>query len=316
MRISAITYAVRRPNKKVIILKVFIILLLITFIVSMGLSFYVGWSLTHPSQKVSSFDFTKLSIPQYKDAAFTDNRNTVELKGRYFKATNSDKTIILAHGFTSNSFQFDEKTIDMIKSFIEKGYSMLIFDFRASGSSGGKTSTVGYYEQNDLLGAINFVKKEGSKHIVLLGVSMGASTSIITASRSKDVDAVIADTPFSNLQSYLIDGLPKWSPLPAILNQPTLLAARLFSGVDVSKVDPLKSLKDLSPRPLLLIHSVNDPTIPITNSRDLYASYSKLVGDKTELWETDVNKHVGSYSAHPNEYMTKVFEFLDKTIQK
>lgn len=316
MRISGITYVVRRPNKKVIILKVFIILLLITFIVSMGLSFYVGWSLTHPSRKVNSFDFTKLSTPQYKEAAFTDIKNTVALKGWYFEAVNSDKTIILAHGYTSNSFQFDEKAIDMIKSFIDNGYNMLTFDFRASGLSGGKTSTVGYYEQNDLLGAINYVKQQGSKHIVLLGVSMGASTSIITASKSKDVDAVIADTPFSNLKSYLNEGLPKWSHIPAILNQPTLLAARLFSGVDVSKVDSLKALKDLSPRPLLLIHSANDPTISISNSRELYSSYSKIAGDKTELWETDVNKHVGSYSAHPEEYMTKVFEFLDKTFPR
>ena len=50
---------------------------------------------------------------------------------------------------------------------------------------------------------------------MLLGFSMGASTAILAAAESQDVDAVIADSPFSDLTSYLDENLSVWSNLPS-----------------------------------------------------------------------------------------------------
>ena len=312
MRISGITYVPPRRNKSGKVIKFFFAFIFFAFIVCIGLSAYVGWSLTHPTKDTDKSFLENLSIPKYKEVEFKDTKKAVTLKGWYFQTNANEKTIILAHGYTSNRFQYNEKIVDLVKSFLDKNYNILIFDFRCSGFSGGSSSTVGYNEKYDILGAIDYVKSQGSKHIVLLGVSMGASTSILAASESKDVDAVISDTAFTNLQDFLNEGLSKFSPLPAIFNQPTILATRLFTGIDPAKVDALEALKNLTPRPVLFIHSVNDPTIPFANSKALYTAYTKIAGEKAELWQTDGKEHADSYKAYPKEYLSKVFAFLDK----
>jgi len=68
-----------------------------------------------------------------------------------------------------------------------------------------------------LLGAVDYVKSkpELNQEIVLMGFSMGASTSILAAAREPAVSAVIADSPFADLKNYLNDKLSVWTELPS-----------------------------------------------------------------------------------------------------
>lgn len=45
MRISGVTYAVRRRSKKIIILKVIIALILLSIAITFSLSFFLGWQI-------------------------------------------------------------------------------------------------------------------------------------------------------------------------------------------------------------------------------------------------------------------------------
>jgi uncharacterized protein len=290
----------------------FITLIILAVIGVLGVSSYVGWQLTHPARKALAVPTMKPN--KYSDVEFMDIKNAVTLKGWYFKTPGSDKTVILAHGFRQNRLQFDDKTYNMINSLQQKGYSVLAFDFRDCGDSGGSFTSVGLFEKDDLIGAVDYVKKaQGAKHVVLLGFSMGASTSIIAGAECKDVDAVIADSPFADLKTYLEENLPVWSNLPAVpFTLTTLFATRLETGVDTSKVSPKKEIVNLAPRPLLLIQSKDDDKIPVSNSEELYSIYKKAAGSSAEFWETSKVGHVGSYDGYPVEYMNTVFTFLDK----
>src|SRR5690625_5772218 len=72
-------------------------------------------------------------------------------------------------------------------------------------------ATVGAKEQLDLLGVIDWVDENYEEPIGLLGISMGASTSLLAAAQTDDVIGVVADSPFSDLQEYLKVNLPVWS---------------------------------------------------------------------------------------------------------
>src|SRR5699024_7311604 len=90
----------------------------------------------------------------------------------------------------------------MADDLLEKGYRIVMFDFRYAGDSDGEMATVGAKEQLDLLGVIDWADENYEEPIGLLGISMGASTSLLAAAQTDDVIGVVADSPFSDLQEY------------------------------------------------------------------------------------------------------------------
>jgi dipeptidyl aminopeptidase/acylaminoacyl peptidase len=309
--ISGISVVTRKSHRKwkIIIMSLLIIVLLL--IIAVGIiSAVVGWKLIHPEREEIP-KFSSNVVIEYKDVEFKDIKDTINLKGWYFKAKDSDKTVVMAHGYGENRLQFNEKTFDMVKKFQEKGYNMLLFDFRNSGMSGGDKTTIGIYEKDDLLGAVNFVKSQGSKHIVLLGYSMGAAASITAAAESQDVNAVIADSSFADLETYLNDNMSKWSGLPSFpFNNTILFALKIMAGVEPKDISPIKDIEKIAPRPVMLIHGTDDRDIPYKNSEELKEAYLSTGGRKVTLWEVPGARHVQSYEVNPTEYMDRVFDFL------
>lgn len=310
MKIDLVYYSTRRTNKTKKRVLIIAVILVIASILSIPIiSAYVGWDLLHPKRLPVSNVPSNL-LPNCTVVTFQDSNKTLDLNGWYFRTPNNAKTIILAHGYEKNRLQFGDQTFELITSLVSKGYNVLSFDFRNSGLSQGNVTSVGYYEKYDLLGAIQYVKSQSSDCILLMGFSMGASTSILAAAENNDVEAVIADSPFSDLSQYLTENLPIWSGLPAqIFNIPIIYFAKRISGFDPVKVSPIRIVSKIAPRPILFIHSKNDKTIPIKNSEDLF----KLAGVNSELWETNEADHVKSYTTNPQNYLDKVLRFLDKS---
>ncbi len=128
----------------------------------------------------------------YENVSFTSERDGIPLIGWSIPAaTSNGLTVIVAHGYKNNRLQDNVPVMSLIEKLSSKGYNFYMFDFRNSGESGGDQTTVGEYEQLDLLAAIRYVKEHRSDKIVLLGYSMGAATSLLAATQSPDVAAVI-----------------------------------------------------------------------------------------------------------------------------
>ena len=307
MRISGVSYAHRKTHKTRTIIMAIIILVLLASIALIGVSTYTGWMLTHPERKALPV-FSSNIVPEYKNISFKDIKDEITLKGWFFEVKGSNKTLIIAHGYRQNRLPHGENSFPLIKFLLNQGYNVLTFDFRNCGESEGKVTTVGIYEKNDLLGAIKYAKKLGSKQIVLLGFSMGASTSIVAAAESEDVDAVIADSPFSDLEDYLDANLSVWSKLPSFpFNQTTYLSMKVLEGIKPKEFSPRAVIKDIAPRSVFLIHSKDDTLIPIYNSQELLTAG----GSNVKLWETEGVDHIESYTKLTEDYFQKVGEFLN-----
>lgn len=322
MRISGITYVPRKTRKARSVRNFFMVIFILALAAAVtitAISAYVGWNLTHPSKKPVA-SFSSNIVPEFTNVDFPDINNNLRLKGWFFPKKGSVKTIILAHGYKQNRLQFGEKTLDMIKSFLDKGYNVLAFDFRNCGISDGNLTSVGVYEKDDLLGAVKYVRAAGSKHVVLMGFSMGASASLVAAGdidKSQGVDAVIADSPFADLKEYIAESLQVWTPLPRIpFNFTVPLTIRAITGINPNEASPREVIRNFAPKPVLLIHSTDDKAIPVENSRELYSVYSKAAKGKAVYWETSGAGHVEAYEANPGIYMEKVFEFLDKVFEQ
>lgn len=292
--------------------KIYVIALIMVLVVLpvsgvLGVSGYVGWNLTHPVHQLLDSDPGQMGLP-YKDVVFSSRGDGVQLKGWLVTAAASHKTVIMAHGYRKNRLQDDVPVMPIVTSLQQQGWNVLLFDFRNSGESGGELTSVGQYEVQDLLGAVDFVKSQPDlgQQIVLYGFSMGAATSLLAGAREPAVAAVIADSPFADLKTYLQKNLSVWTELPSIpFNQAFFLVVPSLTGLRAETVSPIAEIPKFAGRPVLLIHGQADIDIPISNSEMLQAAYPQA-----QLLRIPGATHVKNYATDPEIYGTVVSAFL------
>jgi pimeloyl-ACP methyl ester carboxylesterase len=249
------------------------------------------------------------------EVQFRDSQDKLTLDGWLFRAQSPDHYIILSHGYGGNRMVFGDDTLNFIRQAIEKDYNVLTFDFRASGTSEGEYSTIGYNEKYDLLGAIDFAKNNGAKHIALLGFSMGGATSILAAAENPGIiDAVISDSSFHNLRSYLFTNLSTWSNLPTFPFSFFIVPlSSLLSRADVSEVNPAKVLPKIPADKVMLIHSKSDTRVNYLESEKLL----RATDSSALYWliiEDNGPDHSQIIKKYPTEYTRRVFDFIDQKI--
>lgn len=262
----------------------------------------------HPIRKPVSAKSLNKELA-FEDVIFLSRDQSVELKGWFFPAVGHAKmTIIFAHGYRSNRMQKDGYVLNLVKELVNYGYNALLFDFRNCGESGGSLTTIGLDEQDDLLGAIDYCKQHVRHPIGLIGYSMGAATSLLAAAKSDDVCGLVADSPFQNLNGYLLNNLSVWSKLPKYPFSPLMVwIIRNIMRKDPRMVNPADSLHRIYPRPVLFIHGDQDEAIPCSNSESMW----RLFPETFNFWKVKGAKHIQSYPLYPQEYTDKVIEFFD-----
>ncbi len=249
----------------------------------------------------------------FDQVAFRDiyikSRDDLLLHG-YYVENNSDKTIILIHGYNSNAYRKGP----VAKVLFEHGFNILSPDLRAHGKSQGEMIGMGWDDHYDLLGWIelaNALKPDGQ--IFLLGVSMGAAT-ILNATGEQlpdNVKAAIADCSYTTpweLYQFQFKNLYHTPP------RPLLDFVNMFNTIE-NKNDfrhgPIDMVKR-SVTPTLFIHGIDDPFIPARMSKELYEACKS----EKELLLVEKGQHGRSYLAEPEKYFNTIFDFIERHSQK
>ncbi len=247
-----------------------IVLVILLFIACLSLSVYVGLSLTKIDRKPITETPADYGM-SYQDEQFLSEDGKTKLKGWTIEPEGEAKaTIIMAHGYSGNRQEIASGFLPLSHDLTQEGYRIVTFDFRNSGESDGTMTTVGVKEQLDLLGVIKSVKQETSEPIILYGISMGGATSLLAGSQSNDVQAVIADSPFSDLTTYLRENLPVWTNLPSFPFTPLILGTvPLITDLNPSDASPIEAVQNKKDMPIFFIHGDGDQTIPYTESEKM-----------------------------------------------
>lgn len=231
----------------------------------------------------------------------------LQLKGWFIPHLKAKGTIILCHGFGTNKSDL----IGFVPFLHENGYNVFMFDFRAHGDSPGYCS-LGYYEVNDLLGAIDCLKNipgVDMGRMGAIGVSMGAAVVFMTAPKTPYLKAVVGDSSILSFErtvtrfAKLFYNLPKF-PLVYI----TIKAVELRLGFKAGEADPGDYIGKISPRAVFIIHGANDVRILVKDAKLLY----EKANQPKQIWIVPEADHLESHGLQQIEYEKRIIDFFDK----
>lgn len=213
-------------------------------------------------------------------------------------------TIILVHGLSGSS----SSMIYHAAALATFGYSVLIFDLRAHGSSHGDVCTGGVEEANDVLGAVDYLLSREDvdpNKIGALGISLGASCVLRGAVDCPNMRAIVLEgLGAMSLQDH---GNPPMNLKRRIIEPLNRLAYWLYDfAAGVSKPESNTSLLKRFGRPVLLI------TTGTGFEHKIGRVYQRVLGEAITLWEIPQARHAAGYFHDVKAYQEKVVQFFEK----
>jgi uncharacterized protein len=235
-----------------------------------------------------------------------ESRDHEKLTGWWIPAQNAAGTIVMCHGQDGSMDGDTKQMVPLHKA----GYNVLMFDFRAHGRSEGDCVTMGMYEKEDLLGALDYLSEQKKvEKVGVIGFSMGAAVALITAALSERICAVVADSSFGRLKWTLTawgvqHGVP--APIAQQFAAWVLVIASIRTEGRIDQTDPVRWTVHIGPRPILFIYGEEDCLVSM-QAVDRMAS---LAAGPVEIWIADDAGHREAYKKNPDEYNTRVIDWF------
>lgn len=250
---------------------------------------------------------------QYEDVEFASRGGDVNLSGWYIPGEDEGPVIIFVHGI--GSVRSGAEAVDLAARLVDRGFGVLMFDLRGHGKSGGEFISGGYFERQDVLGAFDFVLRQGipSERIGFIGFSMGAGTTILAAAEEPDICALVVDSPYADISDLIAQEtarktvFPEW--LAPVFLPGVKLIAKIQYDIDIGVLVPEEAVKIL-PYPIMIIHGTNDTRISLEHGKRVYdAAHPASV-----MWVVPGVDHVQSFAEHPEEYVERVADYFDEQL--
>jgi len=197
---------------------------------------------------------------------FDSNKNRIA--GIISNPNNNKKSIvILCHGFGSS--KNSSTNIELQRLLNKKNISTFRFDFYGHGESEGKFEDITILKStDDTLNAIKLLKEKGYSKIFLVGSSFGGMTALITASKTKDLAALVLKSPLSDFiekekEQKSKEELEDWKNKGFIMYNLGIEKKRLNYSYykEYEKIKGYDAARKIE-IPTLIIHGDADTTVP------------------------------------------------------
>ena len=168
--------------------------------------------------------------------------------------------LVLLHGIADNRASIS----GVIGRFRARGLTIVAYDSRAHGNSGGDVCSYGFFEKQDLGRVIDSLAPGPT---VLLGTSLGAAVALQEAADDPRVAGVVAAEVFSDLRTVARERAP--FVLSDGLIKRAFAIAEERGGFSIDAVDVTASARKMT-RPVLLVHGADDSDTSPDHSRRVY----------------------------------------------
>lgn len=264
---------------------------------------------TEQSQKMSVIEKLKIAVsginnPRPVNKSIPDSvYQDIKIKGIsswYIPVSNAKGSVIIFHGYGGEKSSMTDKA----SVFHQLGYNTMLVDFKGSGSSEGKTTTIGYKEAEDVIATVNYLHSKGEQNIILFGTSMGAAA-LMKALNDKQlpVKKIIIECPFGSLLQTVKNrfeymGVPQF-PLAHLL----VFWGGVQNGFNAFGHKPEEYAKAIT-LPALMFWGAKDPKVKPEETNNIYnnlkgpkklvtladAGHENYLLKYKELWTQEVTR--------------------------
>lgn len=226
---------------------------------------------------------TRLGLPIERVEIPTEDGVTLVAWAVPAGADSTGLWLLICHGNAGNLSEFDRPV--HYAGLRELGLSLLAFDYRGYGESGGAPSEEGLYRDADA--AYRYLRQRGvpAERIVLFGHSLGSAVAIDLASRVPAAGLIVEGA----LTSAVDRGQELYPYVPV-----RRIARSRFGSLD--KVAGIAV-------PKLFLHASRDEVIPLAHGRRLFEAarepktFVELEGGHGDAFDVDSTRYYGSIAS-------------------
>ncbi len=241
---------------------------------------------------------------QYQDV-ITQSSDGNTLHAWYVPSTNG-AGIILQHGFKSDR----EELLEEAAMLANRGYGVLLTSIRAHDINEGELIAFGLKEMPDIDAWVKFLQaQEDITSIGMLGNSLGGTLSIQYAAENGAIKALVVHSAFSSMRDTINTSVRYFTDLPPF---PFATLIRFWAEQeikgDIDDIDAKKWIGKISPRPILIIHSLSDVAISPESGELLL----EAAAEPKELWQVEGVSHASFDTELAEAFEDKVGKFFDQ----
>lgn len=295
--------------KKIAVLVVALLLLII-----IGASWYFSTEIIYPKEWECPLDhFLYCGDPSelgldFEDITFSSD-GKVEISGWYIPSAGSNRAVVMLHGHGASRHE----GLRWATALHRSGLNLLLIDLRSHGESTPGPISMGYHERKDVIAAVDYlVMEKNNASIGVFGVSMGSATGIMAMAADERIQAGIFEAGFADLEELLSDiaknnfGLPKYPLIPIVV--------KIFewrTKADAGMIKPYKTVKEIAPRPVFIIHCEKDDYIPYAHGKKIY----EAAGEPKQFWASPCERHAQAWQGDREKAEALVTEYFTKYLE-
>lgn len=203
--------------------------------------------------------FVRSGDTLYKDIQFTGvfftNKNGERLHGYLLKSREAKPLNINIVHFRGAANNLVINQFQAIEPLVKQGFTILVFDYAGFGFSEGHATRKDLLDDGDA--AITYMKSisESNTKLIAYGQSFGGNLAVAVAAKTQDkLDGLVTEGAFSSHKD-----------MAAVDSG---LGGRIF----VKEIYSAKRTVDNFKKPILIIHSTEDETVPFSLGKKIFAA--------------------------------------------
>jgi len=261
------------------------------------------------------FNVKKYHLNSWEEVKFFSRNSNIQISGWLFNYYKNKPIVIVVHGIFPNGKCKSEPNL-IASLLIANGINALTIDLRNYGESTiiSNYENLGLTEYLDVLGAFDFLQSIGfkSNQIGLAGISLGASTVIIAASKENKIRAIWSESSLAEFNMILNDEVKRYG-FSNIFGFAVSLAGKFLTGIDPAELNPAYLLNQK--QNYFFTHGDKDERI-LPHHFFFIKDYSKKNNINAEFWLVPNAGHVDSLFMMTEKYGEQMKKFFSKNLAK
>ncbi len=216
--------------------------------------------------------------------------------------------LIVLHGIGGAK----ENWVPLALNVAPRGIGTVLVDIRGHGGSGGRYTTFGYHERQDISRVVDQLREEyPDTPIGVWGHSLGGAIALQSMADDKRIAFGLSLSTFANLAEIVYDYQHRLSGFTSRrLAAYFLRRAAEIGGFDSTEVRPEKAAARID-RPVMIIHGTADPSIDVANAHRIFDA---LPAEDKELILVPGADHNNVVEAGGPKFLNRVMTFIDRQI--